>query len=76
VKRIGYWPDQRKAATEGVRDLTGVTGVSDDITIRPKVPLSAIKTGIEAWLKRRAWAEARNISVEADDGHVTLNGVR
>jgi len=38
--------------------------------------LSAIKTGIEAWLKRRAWAEARNISVEADDGHVTLNGVR
>jgi osmotically-inducible protein OsmY len=69
-----YWPYQRQVATEGVRNLMGVTGVSDDIAIRPRVPLGAIKTGIEALLKRRAWADARNISVEVDDGHVTLTG--
>ena len=45
------WEYQRQAATAGVRYLMGVTGVSDQITIKkPKVSLSAVKSDIEAAL--------------------------
>ena len=69
------WEYQRQAATAGVRYLMGVTGVSDQITIKkPKVSLSAVKSDIEAALKRRATAEAQKISVEVDGADVTLTG--
>lgn len=48
-------------------------GVGNDITSDPEA-LSAIKESIEAALKRRAKADAQNISVEVRDGHVTLSG--
>ena len=68
------WEFQRQAAAKGVRYLMGVTGVSDQIVIKPKVSLSAVKSEIEAALKRRATADAQKISVEVQGADVTLTG--
>ena len=57
------WEYQRQAAENGVRYLMGVTGVSDQIVIKPKVSLSAVKSEIEAALKRRATADAKKITL-------------
>src|SRR5450755_1909737 len=48
------WEYQRQAVEGGVRHLMGVRGVSDTISIRAAVSSSAVKSDIEAALKRRA----------------------
>ncbi|MDP3955416.1 MAG: BON domain-containing protein [bacterium] len=68
------WEYQRQAAAKGVRYLMGVTGVSNQIAIKPNVSLSAVKSDIEAALKRRAKADAQKISVEVRGADVTLTG--
>ena len=69
------WEYQRKAAAKSVRYLTGVTGVRNKIAIKkPAVSLSAVKSDIEAALKRRATANAHKISVEVRGADVTLTG--
>ena len=69
------WEYQRQAAAKSVRYLTGITGVRNQITIKkPTVSLSAVKSDIEAALKRRATANAHKISVEVHGADVTLTG--
>ena len=68
------WQYQKESATGAVRYLMGVTGVSDQITIDPKQPLSTIGSEIEAALKRRAVANAPKISVKVKNDDVTLSG--
>jgi len=69
------WEYQRQSATAAVRYLLGVTGVSDQILIKkPKVSSSAVKSDIEAALKRRATVDAQKISVEVHGADVTLTG--
>ena len=68
------WEYQRQAAAKGVRYLMGVTGVSNQIVIKPHVSLSAVKADIEAALKRRATADAQKILVEVRGADVTLTG--
>ena len=68
------WDYQRQAAKDAVRYLIGVTGVSDEITIKPKASSSAVKSEIEAALKRRAQNDAKHISVEVNSDNVTLSG--
>ena len=68
------WEYQRQSATGAVRYLLGVTGVSDQIVIKPKVSLSAVKSDIEGALKRRAHADAQKISVDVRGTDVTLSG--
>ena len=68
------WEYQRQTAKKGVRYLMGVTGVTDNIVIKPKVSLSAVKSEIEAALKRRATADAKKISVDVQGADVTLTG--
>ena len=68
------WEYQRQAAAKAVRYLMGVTGVSNQIAIQPNVSLSAVKSDIEAALKRRATADAQKISVEVRGADVTLSG--
>jgi osmotically-inducible protein OsmY len=69
------WDFQRKAAAEAVRHLMGVTGVSDQITIKPRVSSTIVKSDIEAALKRRAQSHADGISVEVRGNDVTLTGI-
>ena len=68
------WEYQRKAATDGVRGLMGVTGVSDHITIKHTASSNAVKADIEAALRRRAQNDGQTISVEVDGTGVTLRG--
>jgi len=69
------WDYQRLAAAEAVRYLLGVSGLSDQITLKPKVAGSSVKFEIEAALDRRAKSDAQDISVEVEGGNVTLSGV-
>lgn len=68
------WEYQRQTAAGAVRYLVGVTGVSNQIAIKPKVSVSVVKSDIEAALKRRAQADAKKISVEVRGADVTLTG--
>ena len=68
------WEYQRSAAEGAVRYLTGVLGVSNEITIKPKVAPTDIKGKIEAALRRNALLDAQRIKVQADGGKVTLTG--
>ncbi|MBA2723191.1 MAG: BON domain-containing protein [Methylibium sp.] len=68
------WEYQRQSAASAVRYLLSVTGVSDQLVIKPKVAASAVKTDIEAAPKRHAHADAQKISVEVRGADVTLTG--
>jgi osmotically-inducible protein OsmY len=68
------WGYERSAAEDCVSFLTGVTGVSNNITLKPSVQPTAVKDAIEKALKRDAEIDAENIDVSADGGKVTLAG--
>lgn len=68
------WQYQKLAAAQSIRHLMGVTGVSNQISIKPKISLSMVKSEIEAALARRAKADAAKISVEVQGNSVTLTG--
>jgi osmotically-inducible protein OsmY len=68
------WQYQKQAATDSVCFLLGVTGVSDQISIKPTLSVSAVKADIESALKRVAIADAKKISVTVHGSDVTLTG--
>jgi len=68
------WQYQRQAAADAVRHLSGVTGVSNQIAIKPPLSAKVVKSDIEAALKRRAAADAKTIAVSVQGGDVTLTG--
>jgi osmotically-inducible protein OsmY len=68
------WDYQRTSAVRAARDLTGVVGVSNLITVEPHVSATDVQKKIEAALKRSAEVDARRISVSASDGKVVLSG--
>lgn len=68
------WPFQKEGAESGVRSLTGVTGVSNQIVLAAKVCGSAVQGDIDAALRRQAHADAKGISVDVDGSMVTLTG--
>jgi osmotically-inducible protein OsmY len=68
------WNYQRERAEAAVRKLKGVKGVINTIAIKPRVQPSDVKQKIEEALKRSAEVDAKNITVEAQGGEVTLRG--
>jgi len=68
------WQYQKDAAGRAVRYLTGVKGLSNNITLKPRVSPADVKAKIEAALKRSAELDARRITVQATNGTVTLRG--
>jgi osmotically-inducible protein OsmY len=69
------WQYQRLAAARAVQFLMGVTGVSNQIGIKPGATLVAVKNEIEAALARRSKVDASRIHVQVDGSAVTLSGV-
>lgn len=68
------WEYQRAAAANAIRYLSGVRGVSNGITVQPRVSVPDVQAKIEAALKRSAELDARRINVAVADGKVTLTG--
>src|SRR5665213_1191653 len=68
------WDYQRQNSVGAVRDLLGVTGVTDQIAIKPKLSSILVKSDIEVALKRRAHTDAQKISIDVQGADVTLTG--
>jgi len=68
------WEYQRATAANVVRDLTGVRGVTNSITVKPHVSVTDVKSKIEAALRRSAEVDARRINVAVADSKVILSG--
>ena len=68
------WHFQRVAAESGVRKISGVTGITNLITIKARVQAADIKSRIEDALKRSAEVEAHAIRILVTDSSVRLEG--
>ncbi len=68
------WPYQFASAEQCIRPLTGVRGVTNKVTIKPRVSSKNLAEQITAALTRHAEREARHIDVEVNGGTVTLIG--
>ena len=68
------WQYQKNAARNVVEHLSGVNGVTNSISIKPKVTAMGIETAIESAFKRNALLDAYKIRVETDGNKVTLRG--
>ena len=67
------WHYQHKAAADDIRNLWGVTGISNLITINSKPNASNIRQDILAAL-HRSWFDPGTIKVTVNDGKVDLTG--
>ena len=82
VVRDGYinlegevdWDFARRTAESAVRKIQGTKGVFNLIRVKPTVSPTDVKAKIEQALKRSAEVDAKNITVTADGGVVTLRG--
>lgn len=68
------WAYQRISAEGGLRRLQGVRGVTNLITIKPRIQAADIKQRIEQALERQAEIEAHGITITVDGGKVRLDG--
>jgi len=68
------WWYQKDAAENAVRYLAGVKGVSNLITIKPKVASAEVATAIKSAFERNALLDANKIQVETSGNKVVLRG--
>jgi len=68
------WDFQRVAAAQAVRPLSGVRGLSNQITLMARATPADIGERVAAALKRHAQREARNIWASVSGSTVTLHG--
>jgi osmotically-inducible protein OsmY len=69
------WQYQKSSAERGIRRLSGVRGVINNIEIEPHARAENVRGKIEAALKRHAEVEARDIRVTVqDNSEVLLEG--
>jgi osmotically-inducible protein OsmY len=68
------WQYQKTAAENAVRKIRGIKGVTNVITVKPKVEPSDIQRKIQEAFKRNAELDANRITVEANGGEVILKG--
>jgi osmotically-inducible protein OsmY len=71
--QIDWWY-QRADAENVVRRLSGVIGVTNAITVKPKIQATDVKSRIEKALQRNAEVEANGIRVSVSGSKVTLEG--
>lgn len=68
------WQYQKEDAERVVRRLTGVKGVTNLITVKPRVTPSELKEKIERALIRNAQTDAERITVEVQGAKAILRG--
>lgn len=65
---------QKNAAESALASLPGVKGISNNLSITARASVSEVQDKIEQAFRRRALLDARDITVRADEGTVTLEG--
>jgi len=68
------WDFQRQAVYKAVRPLVGVVGISNEITLKPKLTPADLGRRIEEALTRQALREAKRVQIDVDRATVTLRG--
>jgi osmotically-inducible protein OsmY len=68
------WEYQKNLAKSAIKKLKGVTGVTNNIKVQPKISPTEVKAKIEEALRRSAELDARRINVEVDGSTVRLYG--
>ena len=69
------WDFQRRSAEKAVRSLTGVVGISNEMTLKaPAVKPANVQTRIADALTRQVEREIKNIDVRVEGSTVTLRG--
>lgn len=65
---------QKEEAERALCTLKGITGIRNDIVLRPSVSLGDVKAQIEAALKRNALVDSSHIKAHVAHGIVSLRG--
>ena len=68
------WQFQRQAARRAVENLTGLFGVTDSITVKPRVSAADVKAKIRGAFERAAQIDADKVHIAVSNGTVTLQG--
>jgi osmotically-inducible protein OsmY len=68
------WQYQKTTAENAVRKVKGVKGVTNVVTVKPKVQPSELQHKIMEAFKRNAEVDANRITVEANGSEVLLKG--
>src|SRR5579859_3428688 len=68
------WGYQRTAVAEGLRTLRGVTGITNNVAVKPQVLVGDVERRIGDALRRLGEEEAKGVHVRVRDGRVTLDG--
>ncbi len=68
------WQFERESASSAIRNLIGVKGIHNLITVKPRITSRIVKDAIKKALERSADIEAENIQIIADGGKVTMKG--
>jgi osmotically-inducible protein OsmY len=74
LEGVVEWNYARERAATAVRRVRGVKGVTNSITLKPKVAPSEIRRKIEDAFRRSAEIDASRITVEANGSEVILRG--
>jgi osmotically-inducible protein OsmY len=68
------WQYQKTTAENAVRKVKGVKGVTNVISLKPKVEPTGIQRRIQEAFKRNAEVDANRITVETHGSEVILKG--
>lgn len=68
------WLFQSDAAKRAVRNVTGVRGVTSEITVKSRPKIADLRHRIEAAFSRAADLDAREVQVTTTNGTVRLDG--
>jgi osmotically-inducible protein OsmY len=71
--QVAFWY-QKQAAETTVRNVQGVKGIANEITVKALVSTSDIKSRIEEAFRRHAQIDADKIRLQVAGGTVTLEG--
>ncbi|MBS1532249.1 MAG: BON domain-containing protein [Bacteroidetes bacterium] len=68
------WHFQKEAVINALRELKGIRGISNEISVKPRVQATVVKENIRKALERKADLEANNVRVETIGNRVVLKG--
>ncbi len=68
------WAFQKRNIGYALSNLMGVMGLSNQLSIEPKVKSAAVKADIEQALKRRVVEDIKNVAINVSGAEVTLSG--